>query len=1112
MALSLRFDDSLDALGDALVADLSQGPRHPFEQDVVVVPSVGVGRWLQQRVADRHGVCAGMRIEFPGRFLWRVFGELMPDLPERSPFDPDGARWPILRLFESLPADAALAPLARRVADASCADRLGLAEQIAGQFETLLAWRRDWLVRWQSGRWAEGDAPLGPHEAWLRWLWLRLLERLPGVSRQHPYERFDALLRDDPAGVAQRLSGRRVALFGAVALSPEQTQLLGRLADALDLFVYASDPCRELWSDLVDRKSLARVLAQRPDVAWLYENEPSVLGNWGRAQRDRIAQLLALEEAAGVQAQAPFREREHPLDALVAAAPERLEQEVASTQLRLNRLQALQSSVLLRSDRPWRLVGAADAIAAAAAVDAGGDTSVDATVDAAGDTAGDVDARADASLQVHATHGLVREAEVLHDRLLDCFASIPGLRPSDITVLCARIEDAADAIEAVFSGVPAQRRIPIVISGRAAGADPLARAATELLELAEQRAPLSFVAEWLANPASLEALGLDDEDAGALVAMFDAAGARWGLDARAGPPRHHWQAALERLLLGAAVGGEVAVVGDVAPVRGLRRAGPRVLERFMPVLEALAALEARAREPATVAQWAATARATFATLFGRAPRRADALARLQQAVAQLEDGAATEPSVRIDAPAFRQALTDELDRAASAATPSGAVNVCPIGGLRGLRHRVVCLFGMDEGAFPGAAARSEFDLLARAPRFGDPNRRLEDRGAFLDALLAARDRVIILYRGRDSRDDTARNPSILVSELIEYVNARCPNGGSRLETRVHPLHGFSPRAFRRSPDDPPDDGPSFAEERLSTALALARPLAGRAEGLGRLDPVLAQGGGRAQTQELSLEDIREALADPARAFLRHAAGVRLVREDAAVEQTEPLWSDASRDRDLLDMLAKRLLDGDSAEAVLDQLLPSPRIAAGAAGREQARELVGAARHLVDRCRAFAEPSGGATQCLVSSFNLGMHAIIDAWLRHAHWALDARTPGAAAEPVTVLVTPDATLEVRIADPQRAIRHATGWALRIRAESMPLFPRTYWAYHERGGDTAAAQTALFGDDAGFADGEIERPWNAALYRDEEPDLAQVIALGVEVYGPILADCALPKAART
>jgi len=40
-------------------------------------------------------------------------------------------------------------------------------------------------------------------------------------------------------------------------------------------------------------------------------------------------------------------------------------------------------------------------------------------------------------------------------------------------------------------------------------------------------------------------------------------------------------------------------------------------------------------------------------------------------------------------------------------------------------------------------------------------------------------------------------------------------------------------------------------------------------------------------------------------------------------------------------------------------------------------------------------------------------------------------------------------------------------------------------------------------------VERAWFAALYRDTQPDLGTVIALGEQVYGPIFADCEIEKA---
>jgi hypothetical protein len=111
-------------------------------------------------------------------------------------------------------------------------------------------------------------------------------------------------------------------------------------------------------------------------------------------------------------------------------------------------------------------------------------------------------------------------------------------------------------------------------------------------------------------------------------------------------------------------------------------------------------------------------------------------------------------------------------------------------------------------------------------------------------------------------------------------------------------------------------------------------------------------------------------------------------------------------------------------------------------------------------------------------------------------------------VTLLVTPDRTVRVRIVDPLAALSHARYWARRIHAEPLPLFPRTLLAWQQSGHDLVEAQRELSGDDGGFTQPEVERGWFPALYRDSQPDLATAIEVGGQVYGPIFADCAIEK----
>ncbi|ODS97757.1 MAG: hypothetical protein ABS56_07880 [Lautropia sp. SCN 69-89] len=1122
MALRIRFDHRFDRLADALLDSLDEAPdaacghgadrgettgeregtADPLAERTVIVPSVGVGRWLQRRDAEQHGISTRLQPEFAGRWLWRTMRATLRGLPERSPFEPARVRWLLMQLLDELPQRPEFALVRKRLREEGSLARLALADGLAACFDRYLAYRRDWLARWQRGQWAGSERPLGAHEPWQRWLWQRLLERLPDVRDEHPYDQFARLLAADDGLVRRALGASRVALFGRLDLSPEQFALFGQLSASIDVSLFAPDPCRELWTDMLDSRSLAAIREQRPDVAWLYEGEPSLLGNWGRAQRDFVAQVLSLEERFGVQADAPGRDEAWPFGDDVQAAP-------AGT------LQALQAAVFLRSDEPWRGL-----------------------------------ARDDGSIAVLGAHGAVRQAEILHERLLECFETLPRLAPSEVVVYCADVEAAAAAIEGVFDSQPEGRRIPFAISGRAPRADPLVAAVQQLLAMALRPLAAPELDAWMRNPAVMEALALDAPEVELLARWFEAAGARRGLDEEDGSPKHSLRAAIDRLLAGAALGAQQAV-GDVLAVPGAQGTRARILDAWLPAGDALATLHAAARSPRPLADWCAALGDALEAVFGEVREHAPGLQRTRDALSDLLASAAGMPAAALDGAAFEHAFADALAHGASAAMPSGAVTVCPLGSLPGVPFRVVCLFGMDEGAFPRKGARDEFDLMRRAPRFGDRLARIDDRGLFLDAVLAARDRLLVLCRSRNARDDTPLNPSPLVDELLAYLSARLDPAaaGAAFETprRRHPdsagapalieypLHPFSARSFAA-------DG-SYAQEWLAAARELARPLPARAPAIGALvDLEAACAADRPavvappQAATIAVEALRDALADPPASWLREALGVRLLRERPPPDDTEPLWI-AGDDRALVQSCVDRLLAGEDARRLAEEFAIAPPTAAGEPGRSQAESIVRRARALVDAAKPViraaapvvatlddvrivaAAPMLGADDApvFVTAFPLGAHALIDAWLRAALWR-EARG-GAPAR----LLSPDWLVELHCSDPQRSLRHALAWARRIGSEPLALFPRGWLRYAltlavpPRGGaprspearEAAArerARATLVGTGFGGPAPELARPAAVALLRDAEPDVEAVLALGERVYRPILDDIVL------
>jgi len=961
--------------------------------------------------------------------------------------------------------------------------------------------------------------------------------RLPGVRDEHPYDAFARVLAEgDAAQLERALGGRRVAIFGRVDLSPEQFALFGRLAGSIDVSIFAPDPCRELWSDLLDPASLARVRAQRPDEAWLYDGEPSILGSWGRAHRDFVAQLLDLEERFGVQAEAPGRDEPLPFDSRDTRGD-------APTAL-----QALHASVFLRSDAPWRALRGLDD-----------------------------------SIRIVGTHGPVREAETLHEILLECFATMPGLAPADVVVHCADIETAAPAIEGVFESVPAERRIPLAISGRLRGIDPAIDAVEAIVGAAVHGIDAARLDALLRNPALAEALSLDESEVDALLDGLMRAGARRGLDAHGGASKHNLQAATDRLLLGAAIGAE-QVCGDLLAVPGAQGTRARALDGWLALAEALGRLRALASRPRPPREWCEALGDLVEVIFARSRAQA-AVQRLREAIDRLAASGDEAAGVVLDAAAFARAFADAIAQGAPAAVPGGAVTVVPIGSLRGVPYRVVCLFGFDERSFPDAA---------RATRSTDaPRARVSATGscatttrAFLEAELAARERLsspaqprcarrqsaepVAARRGtarlavgapgrrrarragvdpsgaarRGERRAGARRVSI-ASVLATQLRGRACRSGERVagnraggeHTAREPCRGDrralrrrcgSRRSFRLRCRLRSRQRDRRAERRrLRARCAAARVPRSRCDRADRAPAPCAVRSGTHVARRVAGRHIaggrrRAARTRAAVAAIgaRRAAGPALRRAPARRRR-------ACAPRARAAMLAghprrsgrrDRRRGGRRAGAVADRACTGrphehrrARRGTRCAARAASKRAGGRARR-----SATAHVAAGARfawTAFVSAYPLGPHSLIDAWLRTALWrfAVDSAATGR-------LITPDQAIVVNCDYALRALEHAIEWSRRISTQPLALFPRS-WLCHARERlrgkrpDLALerAQAALAGDENGFRTPELARPAMRALYRDAEIDFEQVLPLCERVYRPMIDDTSLTGSAE-
>ena len=437
----------------------------------------------------------------------------------------------------------------------------------------------------------------------------------------------------------------------------------------------------------------------------------------------------------------------------------------------------------------------------------------------------------------------------------------------------------------------------------------------DLLELPGSRYAANAVLAPLRAASVRACFGIGENDLEGIRDAVRRAGIRWGRDAChrteldvPASPNHNWRHGLRRLLLGYAMDADAdadVLLGDITPC-ALDRWGFRSgaadyerLGRFLRYCELAFALDDWSQVAKRPREWAATLRSdVLDRFFGARHGSTPEVSRELSTVARLIDDFAVECGHAGTDTLVSFAVLRDVLREHAAATTRGVPRLADgvtVAGLtvgQALPAKVVCAVGMNDGAFPRRPRAMPFDFLTdlfgeNARRLGDRDQRDDDRYSFLEVILAARRCLLLTYTGRDLQEDKPIPPSLVVSELIEYLDRRVPGaagnrGPGRWQTR-HPLQPFSPRYFRR--EEPALFSYSAPMAAAATALGAAGGVPDRFAG------ELA-GGAAAPETEIELDDLIRFAVSPSRHFARHRLGLHLDVRDDELDDDEPFQLDA----------------------------------------------------------------------------------------------------------------------------------------------------------------------------------------------------------------------------
>lgn len=860
--------DSPLILMDHMCGVLRSDPVSPFVDEIIVVQSLGMERWVRQQLALQLGCAASLRLPFPAAFCRALSRSLRPGEAIDESFEQDRLVWRLFSLLADmgLSDDPANTMLVDYLSDGDASRRYGLALRLAASFDEYRLYRPQMLLDWESGggeQWGSSAS-----ESYLRWqrnLWIKLA----GNTRPAHFARWflSTIEQLERAAAVPEGLPERISVFGISTLPPLFVRLLKAVSRFVPVYFHVLVPDAESWKfDLH---------LQHP-----------LFARFGRASRELLGTL------DGVSSHERFE-----LQHLNSTAP-------ADDSL-LHRVQ--------RDLRQWKN-GQTETRAARLAV-AAEDSSIGIhlchsplrEVEVLRDCILDAFS-ADPTLSPHDVLVMVPDVETYAPLVESVFAKPPVENGPAFPI------SVADRSRALSSDI--YRAFARFLD-----------LATSRLSVAQvmQLLAMSPVARGVdLSSAELERVGARLDEAGIIWGWDGAERAR---EYQVVPfEENAWRQGLDRMLTGYAVGPVEELVDGLLPVAGDLPGDAQMLGRFVEWMETLHSNFEWLRSDHTIADWVENLTEMLSWLVAPEESAEQSIVEELTAIirslgeltaeacslADVDSGIESGASRTVSFAVIRDWLTNTMggERHSTRFLVGGAT-VCAMKPMRAIPHRFIAMLGMDDSSFPRKIRRQAFDLIAAAPATGDRDARADDRQLMLDNLLCAGDRLHISWTARSQVNNSEIAPSIVVAELQEYLHSITGAGPEyshawlSVEHKLQPYNreyfavsgaqsntlfsydaglAASVAASSQSESVPP----FVADAVLSGSAPVAVPRANANVPVAAAKATATAPAADENILEISFSNLAEIWINPSRFHLRRTLGVSLPDADEMFRDIEPL--------------------------------------------------------------------------------------------------------------------------------------------------------------------------------------------------------------------------------
>ena len=830
-----------EILATRCVENLIEKPLGPFDEEEFLVQSRGMGTWLKLQLAERLGIFAHARFRFPEETIWLILRGFLGNEYVENRYTKEGMAWAVFEILDELLQlrPHSFSPLISYLGEAKDADRgFRLSRQIATLYDSYLAYRPEMIMDW-----CRGGSSQSAHE-WQAILWRELRKKI-GV-KSLPELVWEMNQCKDPKN--PELLPKRLSVFGISTLPPLFFDILQSYGRVSPLHIYNLQPAPLMWGDVNSEKWKLRALqrikqnenASSAEFNLHIETGNPLIGSLGRTGRD-FFNLLIDRDAHDIPLDYRLPNKDNLLNHLQKWIFEVFEEKPVS------RFQ-------YRSK--------------------------------------------DESLVVKSCHSPMRETEVLRDFLLQKFAEDETLLPSEVLVMMPNPEEYAPYIRATFGemeeGMP--EHFPYSIVDREPRHESqLVDFFFNLLEFFDGRASNREVLDLLDSMPMRTRFEWTDEEMDILRKWFRDCHAYWGFNGKhreslgsSNTDEHTWKHALERMVLGFCMRGRGQKTwGGVLPYDEIEGENAHLFARLFYVLQQLQQHGERCRTSLNLSDWKEFLLSVCRTFFPVVDENLLDRRRIEQAVNDLgSEYFERAPTATVPLRVIRYHLGNVVE----VGSPKGqfltnGVTFCGLRPMRSVNSRIICMLGMNDGAFPRRNRRPSFDLSGdRRP--GDRSTREDDRYLFLESIWCAREALYLSYLGQSIRQSEKIPPSVVINELLDALDKLADftdskgvfsNARNQLieEQTLHPfaVENFSGEGLSLS----------YSADHFASAQSLSTP---SSQAPSFVDSSIH--GPTDETNQVHLSDLMRFFESPSKHFLVNRMGMRLWEEVGPPADNEPL--------------------------------------------------------------------------------------------------------------------------------------------------------------------------------------------------------------------------------